>query len=199
MKEANSDLPQNLQGLITHLSTVQAVPLGTQQGIPFLALKIGAGDEALLEDNAVTCEFKPSVFNIDYKGETVALCVVQFMLNGSERHIYTVTYDLSDDKQYSDCHDLLGMQQYGLLIANDTVHTIFQFDTDFVGAFNPRQVIKEARANATRYEPIIFSEVSYALMTQGDTPPRLWAYLDKAAPALHRWYARIQLESEKVG
>jgi len=199
MRQPNATLPQNLQDLIANLSTVQAVPLGTQQGIPFLALRVAPGNDALFEDNTVTCEFKPSIFNIDYQGHTTALCIVQLMLNGLDRHIYTATYDLANDKQYSDCHDLLGMQQYGLLIADENVHTFLQFDTNFVGSFTPRQVIKDARANATEYAPVLASEVAYALSTQADTPSRLWAHLEELTPALHRWYARIQLASEKVG
>jgi len=198
MTEPNGTLPPNLQDLIGHLSYVQALPLGTNQGIPFLALKIPSGNEKLLEDNAVTCEFKPSIFNIDYKEHTLALCIVQFRLNDSDRHIYTASYDLVNDKQYSDCHDLLAMRQYGLLLATETVHTFMQFDTNFVGTFNPQQVLKEARSLATDYDPILFSEVSYGLTMQADTPAGLWAYLEQIAPALHRWYARMALQAEKV-
>jgi len=197
--EANAILPQNLQDLIANLSFVQAVPLGTKQGIPFLALKVPQGNENLLEDNAVTCEFKPSILNVDYKGQTLALCIVQLRLNGSDRHIYTVSYDLHNAKQFSDCHDLLAMTQYGLLVATDGVHTFLQFDTNFAGAFDPQQILAQARAAATDYDPLLFSEVSYALTMQADTPAHLWEYLEKIAPALHRWYARMQLQAEKVG
>ena len=198
MIESNTILPENLQDLISHLSYVQAIPLGTNQGIPFLALKIPEGGEALLEDNAVTCEFKPSIFNVDYKDHTVALCIVQLRLNGSDRHIYTASYDLRNDKQYSDCYDLLAMRQYGLLIATQNVHTFLQFDTNFVGTFNPQRILKDAREAATAYEPLLFSEVSYGLTMQGSTPAALWAYLEEVAPALHRWYARMSLQPEKV-
>ncbi|WP_345972208.1 hypothetical protein [Sulfurimonas diazotrophicus] len=198
MTEANTILPQNLQDLIANLSFVQAVPLGTQQGIPFVAVKVADNNSKLLEDNAVTCEFKPSIFNVDYKGQTIALCIVQFRINGSDRHIYTASYDLHNDKQYSDCHDLLAMTQYGLLVATNDVHTFLQFDTNFAGTFNPQQMIKEARASASDYDPLLFSEVSYGLTMQADTPAHLWEYLETIAPALHRWYARMQLQSEKV-
>jgi len=198
MTEANPLLPQNLRDLIANLSYVQAVPLGTQQGIPFVAVKVADGNERLLEDNSVTCEFKPSVFNVDYKGHTIALCIVQFRLNGSDRHIYTASYDLHNDKQYSDCHDLLAMTQYGLLVATNEVHTFLQFDTNFIGTFNPQQVLKQARGSATDYDPLLFSEVSYGLTMQADTPVHLWEYLDKIAPAVHHWYARMQLQSEKA-
>lgn len=198
MTEPNTLLPENLRSLIASLSHIQAIPLGTDQGIPLLMIKTREGDEALFKDNAVTCEFKPSIFNIDYKEHTVALCMVQFRLNGADRYVYTATYDLANDKQYSDCHDLLGMQQYGLLIANEGVHTILQFDTNFAGTFNPRQVLKEARTNATGYPPILCSEVVYAINSQADSAAGLWTFLENAAPALHRWYARFALQAEKV-
>ncbi|MHC3995378.1 hypothetical protein ACXWTF_11170 [Thiomicrolovo sp. ZZH C-3] len=198
MTEANTILPQNLQDLIANLSFVQAVPLGTQQGIPFVAVKVADTNSKLLEDNAVTCEFKPSIFNVDYKGQTIALCIVQFRLNGSDRHIFTASYDLHNDKQYSDCHDLLAMKQYGLLVATGEVHTFLQFDTNFAGTFNPQQLLAQARSAATDYDPLLFSEVSYGLTMQADTPAHLWEYLEKIAPALHSWYARMQLQSEKV-
>ncbi|WP_345987357.1 hypothetical protein WCX18_09525 [Sulfurimonas sp. HSL1-2] len=198
MTETNTILPQNLQDLIANLSYVQAVPLGTQQGIPFVAVKVADSNSRLLEDNAVTCEFKPSIFNVDYKGHTLALCIVQFRLNGSDRHIFTASYDLHNDKQYSDCHDLLAMTQYGLLVATAEVHTFLQFDTNFAAAFNPQQVLAQARSAATDYDPLLFSEVSYGLTMQADTPAHLWEYLETIAPAMHRWYARMQLESEKV-
>jgi len=196
--QPNSILPQNLQELIANLSYVQAVPLGTHQGIPFLALKVSDDNEALIEDNAVTCEFKPSIFNVDYKEHMLAVCIVQLRLNGSDRHIYTASYDLRNDKQYSDCHELLSMTQYGLLIATQNVHAFLQFDTDFVGMFNPQQILKEARSHATDYNPLLFSEVSYALTMQADTPAGLWAYLEQTAPALHRWYGRMKLQSDKA-
>lgn len=198
MTEPNSRLPQNLQDLIANLSLIQAIPLGTKEGIPFIGLKVSDNNAQMLEENAVTCEFKPSIFNVGYKGHTIALCIVQFRLNGSDRHIYTASYDLRNDKQYSDCHDLLSMQQYALLIATNDAHTFLRFDTNFVGTFNPQQVLNEARSHATDYDPTLFGEVAYGLTMQSETPAGLWAYLEKATPALHRWYARLQLQSEKV-
>lgn len=198
MTQPNAILPQNLRDLIALLSYVQAVPVGTDQGIPFIALKVTENSADLLEDNAVTCEFKPSIFNVAYKDQTLALCLVQFRLNGSDSHIYTASYDLRNDKQYSDCHDLLAMKQYGLLVATDTVHTFLQFDTDFVGDFNPQSVLKAAREKATAYEPVLFSEVSHALTMQGDSPAALWEFFATVAPAEHRWYAAMALQSEKV-
>lgn len=198
MTEPNENLPQNLQDLIASLSYVQALPLGTNQGISFIAVKLSEANEKQMEEGGITCEFKPSIFNINYKGHTVAICIVQFRLNGSDRHIYTASYDLKNDKQYSDCFDLLKMTQYGLLIATDKLHTFMQFDVNFVGTFNPQQVLHGAREKGTDYDPMLFGEVSHGLMMQADTPAGLWAYFEKIAPALHRWYASMTIEAEQV-
>ncbi|GEM_PF-2601334 len=199
MTRPNSELPQNLQDLVANLSYVQAVPLGTTQGIPFIALKLGDANEKTIADNAITCEFRPSILNVDYKDHTVALCFVQFRLNGSDRHIYTASYDLGNDKQYSDCHDLLAMKQYGLLAATNNVHDFLQFDVNFEGPFDPQAVLRGARDLGTDYGPMLFSEVSYGLSMQGDSPAALWDFLEGIAPAEYRWYARMRLQSEKAG
>lgn len=192
----NSELPKNLQDLIANLSTLQAVPMGTEQGIPFLAVK--TSDKSLLLDNSVTSEFKPSVFNIVYKEDTIALCIVQFRLNGLDKHIYTATYDLKNEKQFSDCHALLAMKQYGLLIATDTHHAFLQFDTRFTGTFDPQEVLAETRAKATGYDPVLFSEIAYGLSMQGSSPAALWDYLESVTPFKHQWYAAMAMQSEKV-
>lgn len=197
MIQPNENLPRNLQELIANLSHVQAIPLGATKGIPFIAVKLPAGNEEILEKGGITCEFKPSIFNIGYRGHTVALCIVQFRLNGSDAHIYTASYDLGNDKQYSDCFDLLRMTQYGLLVATDSVHDFLQFDVNFEGTFNPQQVLRTTRDQATAYDPLLFSEVSYGLTMQAQSSAALWAYFEQIAPALHRWYASFQLQSEK--
>ncbi len=194
----NTDLPQNLQDLIANLSSVQAVPLNTEQGIPFLIIKIPEAHPELLEDNAVTCEFKPSIFNIIYKEDTIALCIVQIRLNGSDSHIHTAAYDLNNDKQFSDCHALLAMKQYGLLVATETRHAFLQFDTRFSGDFDPQEVLSEARAKATDYDPILFSEIAYGLTMQAGSPAALWDYLESVAPFKHQWYAAMAMQAEKV-
>jgi len=194
----NGELPQNLQDLVASLSYVQAIPLGTTKGIPFLALKLAEANTPMIADGAITCEFRPSVFNVDYRDETIALCFVQFRLNGSDSHIFTASYDLRNDKQYGDCRDLLKMTQYGLLVATDTVHDFLQFDVNFDGGFDPRTVIEGARNLGTAYTPALFGEVSYGLSMQGDTPAALWDFLESVAPLQHRWYARMQLQSEKA-
>jgi hypothetical protein len=195
---ANTELPQNLQDLIANLSTVQAVPLNTQQGIPFLIVKIPKEHPELLEDNAVTCEFKPSIFNIVYKDDTIALCIVQFRLNGSDSHIYTATYDLNNDKQFSDCHALLAMRQYGLLVASETHHAFLQFDTRFDGEFDPQEILSAAREKATDYAPVLFSEIAYGLTMQANSPAALWDYFESVTPFKHQWYAAMAMQAEKA-
>ncbi len=198
MTRPNSELPQNLRDLITHLSYVQAIPLGTTQGIPFIALKLAEADTPMIGGNTLTCEFKPSVFNVDYKDHTIAMCIIQFRLNGSDRHIYTASYDLRNDKQYNDCFDLLKMSQYGLLVATQSVHDFVQFDVNFDGGFDPQYIIKGARDLGTGYDPMLFGEVSYGLTMQADSPAALWKYFENITPGEHKWYARMRLQSEKV-
>jgi len=193
MLNPNTELPQNLQDLVKSLSYVQAIPLGTTQGIPFIAIKLSDENEAYLAENAITCEFKPSIFNVSYKGETIALCFVQFRLNGSDEHIYTASYDLKNDKQYGDCYDLLAMKQYGLLMLTNNGHDFLQFDANIELDFNPQAMIHGARELGSDYEPMLFSEVSYGLSTQGETPAALWRYLEKIAPLDKKWYASMQL------
>jgi len=193
----NSELPQNLQDLAASLSLVQAIPLGTTQGIPFVALKLSTENDRYIADNMITCEFKPSVFNISYKDENIAICFVQFRLNGSDEHIYTASYDLKNDKQYGDCYDLLAMKQYGLLVLTDNGHDFMQFDANVELDFNPQAIIHGARELGSDYSPMLFSEVSYGLSTQGETPAELWRFLEQMAPVETRWYAAMQLGATK--
>lgn len=197
MLNPNTELPKNLQDLVASLSLVQAIPLGTTQGIPFIALKLSTANDGRIGDNSITCEFKPSIFNISYKGENIAICYVQFRLNGSDEHIYTASYDLKNDKQYSDCYDLLAMKQYGLLVLTNNGHDFLQFDADIELDFNPQAMIHGARELGTDYEPLLFSEVSYGLSTQGETPAALWRFLEQVAPLDKKWYASMQLGATK--
>ncbi len=198
MLHPNSELPQNLQDLAKSLSFVQAVPLGMMQGIPFLAMRLPTENDTLLAENSITCEFKPSVFNVQFKGENIALCIVQFRLNGSNRQIYTVSYDLKNDTQYSDCFELLAMKQYGLLLMTDNGHDFMQFDTNVKLDFEPQTMIHGARELATDYDPVLCQEVIYALTTQGETPADLWAFLEQMAPFEKSWYGGMQLGATKV-
>ena len=119
MSNPNDTLPDNLKGLVENLSTRQAIPLGTMYDIPFLAVKIPAEKESFIQDNPITCEIKPSVFNVDFHGETVAVCFIQVRLNGLDEYIYTATYDLTVDKQFSDCYALLNMRKKDSVAASE--------------------------------------------------------------------------------
>ncbi len=196
MTNANSTLPQNIQDLITALSTQQAIPLGKINEIPFLALRLKASKEDLIRDNGIICELKPSIFNVDYQGETIALCFMQLRLNRSKEMIYTVQYDLKNEKQFSDVWALLEMQRYGLLIATEQVHDFQQFDANFEADFHPRDILAGARSSATDYDPARYEEVAFALRSQTKKEDEFWELLDEMTPFDQHWYARLKLERE---
>jgi hypothetical protein len=183
--------------MIGSMNLFQAIPLGTTQGIPLMAINLSTQFDSYLADNAITCEFKPSIFNITYQGENIAICFVQFRLNNSDKHIFTASYDLKNDKQYGDCYDLLAMKQYGLLVMTDNGHDFLQFDVDFEGDFNPHAMIHGARELGSKYDPKVFSEVSFGLSTQGGTPTDLWHFLAQTAPIEKKWYGAMQLGATK--
>jgi hypothetical protein len=194
MTNPNDTLPENLKGLISNLSTRQAMPLGMVSGIPFLALKIDAENEAYFLENPVVCELKPTVFNIDHNDVTVAICFVQVRLNSRDEHIYTVIYDLNDEKQYNDCRALLNMRKYGLFIASDNVHDFLAFETPFEADFDPRDVVAVAKAKSTEYTPEQFSSVAHALYTQCENDVELWNRFHELAPLQKQWYARMRMD-----
>lgn len=197
MTYSNTALPQQLQTIIPTLSFEQALPFGIVEEMPFLAVRIQEEDETILDSSTLTCEFKPSIFNLDYKDHTVALCIVQFRLNGSDSHIYTTGYDLSKPKQYTLCQALLKMLDYGLLLATENVHTYKHFRANFVGTFNPIMVIKEARHLATDYDAPLFAKVMQGLM-QKTSPAELWRYFEQIAPPQHRWYLQVNAAQDTV-
>lgn len=53
MTNSNDTLPENLKGLVSNLSTRQAMPLGMISEIPFLALKIAPENEPSFLENPV--------------------------------------------------------------------------------------------------------------------------------------------------
>ena len=198
MLQENSALPQNLQDLSKTLSYTQAIPIGSEGKVPFLMIKLSVENEKLLAENSITCEFKPSIFNIAYKDENIALCIVQFRLNGSDKHIYTVSYDLKNDKHYSDCSKLLEMDKYALLLVTDNGHDFVQFEANFEADFKPVAMLHGARELGTNYEPGLFMEVAHGLSSQGQTPAELWSFLDKMAPFDKSWYSAMQLGATKI-
>ncbi len=198
MLQANDMLPKNLQEMIPSLPMAQAVPLGSENGVPFLMIKLPVGNEETIAEGGIASEFKASIFNITFKGENIALCIVQFRLNGSDNHIFTATYDLHNDKHYADCFELLEMKKYGLLIATDNAHDFIVFEPQFKADFSPQAMLHGAKALATDYAPGDFMEVAYALSSQGQTPAALWKILEEMAPFEKSWYGAMQLGATKV-
>ena len=196
MLNPNSELPQNLQELLNSMNLVQAIPLGTTEGIPYVAIKLSTQNDEVIRAGGILCEFRASIFNVQFKERNIAICFVQFRLNSSDQHIFTASYDLTNDKQYKDCYALLGMKQYGILVMTDNGHDFLQFDVDFKGDFNPQVTIHGARELGDS-DPQLFSEVSYALSTQGATPAELWKFLEQMAPYEKRWYARMSMGATK--
>ncbi|MEN8147365.1 MAG: hypothetical protein ABFR02_07085 [Campylobacterota bacterium] len=198
MLSPNSALPKNLQDIIPTLSLSQAVPLGSEKGVPFLMIKLSAGNEEIIAEGGISCELKASIFNVVFQGENVALCFVQFRLNGSDKHIFTAAYDLNNEKHYEDCYALLAMEKYGLLIVTDNAHDFIQFKPQFKADFEPQAMLHGAKTLCTDYEPGLFLEVSYALTSQARTPSDLWLFLEQMAPFEKSWYGSMQLGATKV-
>ena len=193
MLEMNERLPENLREMLPTLSLTQAVPLGSENGTPFLMVKLSSGNEAIIEEGGIACEFRASIFNVGFKDENVALCFVQFRLNASDKHIYTVSYDLNNEKHYKDCFDLLEMKKYALLIATDQAHDFIEFTPAFEAEFQPTAMIHGAKELASNYDPGLFMEVAHAISSQGETPAALWKFLEQMAPFEKSWYGAMQL------
>ena len=198
MLESNDRLPKNIKEMLPTLSYTQAVPLGSENGTPFLMIKLSKGNEEALGEGGIACEFRASIFNINFKNENVALCFVQFRLNGSDKHIYTVNYDLHNEKHYSDCSDLLAMNKYTLLIATDEAHDFIEFTPVFKADFNPQAMIHGAKTLASNYEPGLFMEVAHAITSQASTPAGLWKILEEMAPFSKSWYGAMQLGATEL-
>lgn len=196
MTNPNNTLPQNIQDLVSALSTQQAMPLGKINEIPFLAIRLEASKERSIRDNDIICELRPSIFNVDYQDETIALCFIQLRLNRSKEMVYTVQYDLKNKKQFSDVWAFLEMQKYGLLIATKQVHDFQQFDANFEADFHPRDILAGARGSATDYDPALFDEVAFALRSQTKSEHELWDLLNEMTPFDQQWYARLKLDRE---
>ena len=198
MLNPNDTLPQNLQDLSKKLIIGQAVPIGNEGLIPFLMLKLPASESALLAENKITSEFKPSIFNISYKDENIALCIVQFRLNASSQLVYTVSYDLKNEKHYRDVSLLLAMEKYALLIVTDEGHDFVQFEASFDADFKPLAMLDGAKTLGSDYEPGLFLEVSHAITSQAATPSQLWKVLDEMAPFEKSWYGAMQMGATKI-
>ena len=198
MLNPNDKLPSNLKELSQKLSYTQAMPIGSEGSVPFIMLRLSTQNDMMIENNEITCEFKPSIFNIDFKEENIALCVVQFRLNDSDDYIYTTTYDLKNDTHYKDVSKLLEMKKYALLLVTESGHDFVEFEANFKGDFNPLTMLHGAREIGSAYEPGLFMEVAHALTSQGETPKALWDFLEKMAPADKKWYSALALGANKI-
>jgi len=197
MLRENQALPENLQGLIKELNYTTAIPLGEINEAPFIAIKIPDANENTLKEAAITCEFRPLIFNIEYEEYVVALCAVQFRLNNSDDFIYTTFYNLQDDKQFKDCFDLLAMQKYGLLVATNSYHDFLLFDAKFEADFSPRAIAKGAREKATEYPTEIYATMVHAIRSQAKNDKELYAALDMLAPYDKMYYASMKMHAQK--
>lgn len=198
MINSNETLPDNIKQLLPELSLTQAIPLGSINDSPFVLLKISEVNEQSLGKNEIACEMKPSIFNVKFKDETIAICFVQFRLNKSNEHIYTTSYNLRDERQFEDCFELLNMHDYGLLVASKNVHEFLKFDTTFKASFNPQNILIGARDRATDYTPGDFLEITHALQSQAATPAKLWKVFDTMAPFDQQWYASMEMNAQKA-
>lgn len=196
IENLNDTLPENINRLIQTLSTQQAVPLGKVNEIPFLAIKLGVEDEKYIKEGGLSSELKASILNIDYEEDTFALCYVQVRLNGDNKFIYTVVYDLSNDKHYNDCFELLKMENYGLFIASDNIHDFVSFEAKFEANFKPRDILAYAKKKATSYIAEKFAEVSYGLSSQTNSKQELWDYLNYLAPYDKSWYGAMKISKD---
>lgn len=192
MPNDNSTLPDNLQQLIQTLNRRQAVPLGTLQEIPFLALKLANAHEALLQGD-IHCDIKPTFCNIDHKDETLALCFVQLRLNGRGDLIYTTVYDLTNEKHFHDCYALMQITPYGLLIASEHEHDFQVFETPFDAPFSPREVLTQTRDNTTAPNAEAFGMAANALYRTKEHDAELWEYFESIAPLEQQWYVRMPM------
>lgn len=197
MRNPNETLPDNIKELIEHLNTPQAIPLGSLSGISFSAVKIPSDKDAMLEAT-VLCDLRPAVFNIDFDDVTVAICFIRYRLNTNDAFTYTSIYDLTNEKQFNDCYTLLGMEQFGLLVASDDVHDFISFQNRFNGGFNPLNIIVGAKEQATEYTPEQFTAVVHAFYSSAANELGLWNSLESMTPLEHQCYGRMSMQIQPV-
>lgn len=197
MLNKNSTLPENLQGLIKELTTEYAVPLGEVYNAPFLALKIPDNNQERLEKNEIIASFRPAIFNVEFNGENIAICIVEIMLNQSDNFIYTANYNLSDAKQFKDCYELLQMKKFGLLVTTTKYHDFLLFDVNFEGDTNLTNVLVGAREKATTDSREEFMLVSHALRSQAKDSKHYYQILEEMAPSDKMFYASMKIDAEK--
>lgn len=197
MLNQNTTLPENLQGLIKELTTEYAVPLGELYNAPFLALKIPDNNQERLEKNEIIASFRPAIFNVEFNGENIAICIVEIKLNQSDNFIYTANYNLSDAKQFKDCYELLQMKKFGLLVATTNYHDFLLFDVNFESDANLTNILVAAREKATTNSREDFMVVSHALRSQARDSKHYYQILEEMAPSDKMFYASMKIDAEK--
>jgi len=190
MVTKNTELSATLQKSIDNFTDYQAYALGVNQDTPFFALKLPQSFVPHL-DEPLCCEFKPSMLNITYQGQTFALCIVQFRLNGSDDLICSINLDLMQDKEYEIARALLKMQEYDVLLVTDELHRAMEFKANFVGTFNPIVVLEETLQRADSDDRAIGQEVCFGISSQFKSASEMWYSFERIAPAHHRWYAKM--------
>jgi len=193
MLKPKSDLPTNIQDLVKNLSGTQAMPLGEMNKLPLLMIKLSEENLEFMSENDVVCTLNPSIFNIEHQGETVAVCFLQIKLNNSDKHIFTVRYDLKNEKQLQDALSFFNMNHYGILMTSDTRFDILEFGFDMKIDFNPHEGLAYALSKATEYNQGTLEEVTYGLTMQADSISGLWEHFEMIAPLEKQWYASMKM------
>jgi hypothetical protein len=190
--QADAHLPPPLQDRISLLDPGMVLPLGLEEGEPMLLLRLDDADEALLGDAELACEYKPTIMLLPFEGKTVGLCIVQFRLNGDDRHIYTTFYDIAEPKMYDAADALLKMMRYNVVIATSASHRLKSFSANFVGTFNPQLVLQQAKDAAQNRAGDGLADIVFQGMTgQFETPFALWRSLEQIAPPHKKWLLKL--------
>ena len=160
MATKNTELSVSLQKSIDNFTDCQAYALGINQDTPFFALKLPQSFVPDL-DEPLSCEFKPAMFNVTYHGQTFALCIVQFRLNGRDS------------------------------LVTEELHRAMEFKANFVGTFNPIVVLEETVQRADSDNKALCQEVYSGIASQFKSASDMWYSFESIAPAHHRWYAKM--------
>lgn len=172
------------------MSDFQAYALGIDEEIPLFALKLPDRLSTYL-DQDLGCEFKPAILNVTYENRTFALCIIQFRLDGKDALVFTIYFDLMQEKDYTMAKSLLKMQNYNIIIATQTVHRMMAYKANFVGTFDPRKVLEQTIQQADSSDNDLCREVFSGIAAQFKTAAKMWYALESIASSHHRWYAKL--------
>ncbi|WP_345974602.1 hypothetical protein [Sulfurimonas sp. HSL3-7] len=190
MATKNTELSESLQKSIDLMADYQAYALGINRDTPFFALKLPQNFAPDL-DEPLSCEFKPAMLNVTYHGQTFALCVVQFRLNGRDSLVCSLNLDLMQDREHAVARALLRMQEYGVMLVTEELHRAMEFKANFVGTFNPIVVLEETVQQADSDDKALCREVYSGIASQFESASDMWYSFESIAPAHHRWYAKM--------